>query len=192
MTQIWKSWNWKSWLLGLLVAAGVIATSGYHTLAENSISVQSLTNSGSTVQSASLLIDTRDMERREIGPPSYKLNFTSLIPQSTANNPSPDKVYLQIKGKIATPESTMNPGVKTGDTVQLDAGCVFDNAVTLEINRLTNDGKNEKIPKNVNVNSVNNCNSSPLSLEFISKNTLAHYILNYSCSKVSNLETLAE
>lgn len=176
MTQSWKSWSWKSWLLGLLVAAGVIATSGYHTLAENSITVQSLTDWGSTVQAASLLIDTRDkLPGRE--PQFYQLNFTTLISKSTANNPSPDQIYLQIKGKIATPESTMNPGVKTGDTVQLDSGCLFNGAVTLELDRLTNDGKVEKIPKN-----VNSCISSPPPLEFISNNTSAHYILNYSCS----------
>ena len=180
MTQSWKNWNWKLWLLGLLVAAGVIATSGYHTLAENSITVQSLTDSGSTVQAASLLIDTRDKFRLE--PQSYQLNFTTLIPKSTAENLSPDLIYLQTKGKIATPESTMNPGVKPGDTVELNSGCLFNGAVTLELNRLTNDGKNEKIPKN-----VNSCISSPPPLEFISKNTSAHYILNYSCSIVSNL-----
>jgi hypothetical protein len=181
MTQSWKSWNWKSWLLGLLVAAGVIATSGYHTLAENSTTVQSLTDSGSTVQAASLLIDTRDIGSREPSAQSYKLDFTTLIPKSTANNLSPDQIYLQIQGKIATPESTMNPGVKTGDTVQLDSECIFNHAVTLEINRLTNDGKNEKIPKN-----VNSCNSSPSPLEFISNNTSAHYILNYNCSILYN------
>ncbi len=183
MTQIWKSWNWKSWLLGLLVAAGVIATSGYHTLAENSISVQSLTNSGSTVQSASLLIDTRDMERREIGPPSYKLNFTSLIPQSTANNPSPDRIYLQVKGQIVSPASTMNPGVKPGDMVQLSSTISFDHAVILELYRLTNENDGEVEPIDTAKN-VNSCDSSAPPLEFIDGKTLAHYTLNYSCSKV--------
>ncbi|NMG09201.1 hypothetical protein [Brasilonema sp. UFV-L1] len=181
MTQSWKSWNWKLWLLGLLVACGVIATSGDYTLAQNSITVQSLTDSGSTVQAASLLIDTRDQFLFE--KQFSKLDFTSLNLQSTANNPSLDQIYLQINGQIATPESTMNPGVKAGDTVQLNSGCLFYSSVTLEINRLTNDGKNEKIPK-----TVNSCNLFPSSssLEFISKNTSAHYILNYNCSKVNN------
>lgn len=180
MTQSWKSWNWKLWLLGLLVAAGVIATSGYHTLALDSITVQSLTDSGSTVQAASSLIDIRD---RTDTTQSYQLGLASLISKSTANNPSSNRIYLQVKGQIVSPASTMNPGVKPGDTVQLSSTIRFDHAVILELYRLTNENDGEVEPIDTAKN-VNSCDSSPPPLEFIDGKTLAHYTLNYSCSIV--------
>lgn len=185
MTQSWKNRNWKLWLLSLLVVGVVIATSGYRTLAENSITEQLLTTSDFTVQAASSLIDIRT--QRQIPQHYYQLNLATLISKSTANNPSSDRIYLQVQGKMVSPASSMNPGVKVGDQVQLSSTIRFDYTVNLELDRITNNGDVESIdnPKNLNAKSKNViCNSSGQQLEFIDKKTSAHYTLNYSCSEV--------